>query len=325
MESLPFVSVIIPTYNRAHLLPLTLDSFLAQDYPHDRYEIIIVDNNSTDSTREVAERYIGNSTISVTYLFERRQGVHYARNSAAKTTKGEILYYTDDDMIADKDLLKEIIKPFSIDGMVSSVTGTVIPKWEVPPPQWVLELCMNGLLSLNERQEDLIISQFDCGVFSCHQAIRRDVFFESGGFNPENTAGEWIGDGETGLNIKIKELGYKFAFIGSSIIHHIIPPSRMTQEYLNNRLGNQGNCDSYTEYRKYRYSSEELYRHILTNAINILKRSVHFIVSLLLADRMWRMHRAYLSYYIKRIKYDYRLIKDESWRKLVLKYNWLEE
>ena len=55
-----------------------------------------------------------------------------------------------------------------------------------------------GLLKLHHGTEDLIISGNDCGVYSCHQALRRDAFIAAGGYNPENTAGEWIGDGETG-------------------------------------------------------------------------------------------------------------------------------
>ena len=75
-------------------------------------------------------------------------------------------------------------------------------------------------------------------------------------------AGELIGDGEPGLNIKLADLGYWFAYIGSSITHHVIPPERMTQEYLNKRLANQGNCDSYTDYRRNTYSKVELIKGI---------------------------------------------------------------
>ena len=109
MENWSFISIIIPTYNRANLLPLTLDSFLAQDYPRDRYEIIVADNNSTDTTREVAARYFGNSAVPVKYIFEERQGVHYARNSAAKQASGDILYFTDDDMVADPAMLPRFL------------------------------------------------------------------------------------------------------------------------------------------------------------------------------------------------------------------------
>ncbi len=319
------VSIIIPTYNRAKSLRITIESFIEQNYPKDKYEIIIADNNSSDNTRDVVNEWQAKSSLPIKYIFEKRQGVHYTRNSAAKIAKGHIFYYTDDDMIADPNLLKEIVKPFMLDSKVATATGRVLPKWEQPPPKWILNLCNNFWLSLHDRKEDLIISTFDCGVISCHQAIKRDVFFKSGGFNPENTAGEWIGDGETGLNIKIKDLGYKFAFIRSSLIYHIIPPSRMTQKYLNKRLANQGNCDSYTGYKKYIYTNWMLYKKILSHVKNLIKNLMHVFFSFVLNKGRWRINRAYVSYYSNRIKYDFRLTKDKHWRQLVLKNDWLNE
>ena len=317
------VSVIIPTYNRAHLIHLTIDSFLQQSYPIESYEIIISDNNSTDSTKNTIKKYMNENHGRIKYIMEPRQGVHYARNSAAKIASGDILYYTDDDMIADSNLLIEIVKIFELDPKVASVTGRVLPKWEFEPPDWVLKLCYNGKLSLNDPPEDLIISANDCNVYSCHQAVRRDVFFEAGGFNPENTAGEWIGDGETGLNIKIKELGYKFGFNGNSITWHIVPKYRLTQSYLNGRLANQGNCDSYTLYRKKLFSKPQLVKQILISAIRLFLSSFRAIRNVLLGMISWRIHLARCYYYFNRIKYDFRLLKSKSWRKFVLKDDWL--
>jgi glucosyl-dolichyl phosphate glucuronosyltransferase len=324
MNDLPFVSVIIPTYNRGKYLPITLDSFINQSYPKDRLEIIVANNNSTDNTKEIMEDYC-ERVDNMGVVFEGRQGVHYARNSAAKIAQGDILYFTDDDMIADKDLLLEIVKPFLVDASVGAVTGRVLPKWEATPPDWILKYCNNGLLSLNNQGEDLRITDYDPGVWSCHQAVLRDVFFESGGFNPENTAGEWIGDGETGLNIKIKVLGFKFAYNGKSVIYHIIPPSRMTQAYLNKRFANQGNCDSYTEFRKHKYGSSQLIMQILMHVKNIFILIFKIVLGFFLVKDFWRVLTARIFYNINRIKYDFRLMHDEQWRKLVLKENWLEE
>jgi glucosyl-dolichyl phosphate glucuronosyltransferase len=321
----PNVSVIIPSYNRAGLLGQTIESFVNQNYPGDKYEIIIADNNSSDDTAKVARDWQSKSRIKIGYLLEERQGVHFARNSAAKVASGKILYFTDDDMIADPDLLIEIVKPFGMDRLVATATGKVLPKWEKIPPAWVRDLCSNSLLSLQNKTENLIIAPNDIGVFSCHQAIRKSVLFEAGGFNPENTAGVWIGDGETGLNIKIKALGYRFAYIGSSVIYHIIPPSRMTQTYLNTRLGNQGNCDSYTEYRANKDDRMHLCRKILSHIKGMVKRAIMTTALLIVFKQSWRINRALLPYYANRIKYDLRLIRDEQWRELVLKYNWIEE
>ena len=108
----PFVSIIIPTYNRAKMLGITIESFMTQSYPKDKYEIIVSDNNSSDNTREVVEEWQGKATVPIRYLFEGRQGVHYARNTAAKAAIGDILYFTDDDMIAANSLLLELVKVF---------------------------------------------------------------------------------------------------------------------------------------------------------------------------------------------------------------------
>lgn len=321
----PYTSVIIPTYNRSHLLIQTVRSFVMQKFNKDRFEIIIANNNSTDNTSDIIDGLVKESPISIRHIMEKRQGVHYARNTAAKLAKGNILYYTDDDMIADQNLLTEIIKPFMVDEKVATATGRVLPKWEVPPPQWILDYCDNGLLSLNNPREEFIISPYDCGVFSCHQAIRREVLFAAGGFNPENTSGEWIGDGETGLNIKIRELGYKFAYNGNSVIYHVIPATRMTQNYLNKRLANQGNCDSYTEYKRNRYSNNQLSIKILSHVKKYLFQAIKGITKFMIKKPTWRLNWAKSFYYLNRIKYDYRLMNDDKLRQLVLRYDWIND
>ena len=226
-------------------------------------------------------------------------------------------------MIADADLLTQIVKPFALNPKVGTVTGRVLPVWEIPPPDWVLRFCNNELLSLQHRPEHLIISPNDCGVYSCHQALRRDAFIAAGGYNPENTAGEWIGDGETGMNIKLKELGYYFAYVGTAITHHVIPAGRMTQAYLNRRLGNQGNCDSYSDYRKYRFNRINLICVTLNEFARSILHMGMFLVKLSVAKKSWRMELAYAQYFRKRMVYDFRLLIDKSWRNLVLKDNWL--
>lgn len=321
-----FLSIIIPTYNRAHLLPLTLDSFLAQDYPPDCYEIIVADNNSTDSTREVAARYVGNPGVPVKYIFEKRQGVHYARNSAAKQAKGDILYFTDDDMIAEFNLLANLVKVFLLDPMIGCATGKILPRFEIPPPLWVEQYLINGYLSLTERDkpEELIISREDM-VFSCHQAVLRDVFFKSGGFNPENTAGVWIGDGETGLNIKIKKMGHLFAYTASSVIHHIIPKERMTLAYIVKRIGNQGFCDSFTAYRNHRRRDKILPELIKRSAVVAIKLIVTTLANVILGKESWHFLPARIAYLYNRNAYDLKLYFNDDFRKVAEVDDWLKD
>jgi len=322
-QAKPYVSVIIPTFKRADMLDITLNSFFGQDYPKDRYEIIVADNNSPDHTREVVEKITANTNVSVQYLFVKEQGVHFARNSAAHHAKGEILYFTDDDMIAQDNLLSEIIKPFEQNQDVGVCTGKVLPKWEVPPPQWIKKYCRNYLLSLNDSGDGILIADRDVGVFSCHQAMRYEAFFATEGFHPENTAGEWIGDGETGLCMTLVRQGWKFAYNGRSVTYHMIPPSRMTQDYLNKRLANQGNCDSYTEYRAHQFTDDEIYVRISRYYVEIQKHYLNYAKLKAAGDDRWHLELAKVHYFQARSKYDLRIQQDPQWEKLVLKNDWL--
>ncbi|HEY4743502.1 MAG TPA: glycosyltransferase [Desulfuromonadaceae bacterium] len=321
--SLPFVSIIIPTFNRATMLPVTLDSFLAQDYPRDRYEIIIANNNSTDTTPAVIDAYC-RSTPLVRSITEARQGVHYARNSAAKTARGDLLYFTDDDMVAEPALIREIVAVFQLDPLIASATGKIIGRFDVPPPPWVKRHLINQYLSLTDegRPDETIISENDL-VYSCHQAVTRPAFFRCGGFNPENTAGVWIGDGETGLGIKLKQAGYKFAYTPRSVIYHMIPPSRTTLGYLIRRIGNQGNCDAYTEYRKHRDKRRilrDLFGKHGGHYLHLLKWTLKNVLQ---GRESWHFIPAQLAYVYRRIRYDLRLCRDAEFRKLVEVDDWI--
>src|SRR4051812_18990090 len=97
MNDTPDVSVVLSTYNRARSLLLTLESLVSQETPpHLQYEIIVVDNNSTDETRAVVEGLRSRFT-RLFYHFEGRQGVSYGRNTGIANARAPIVAFTDDD------------------------------------------------------------------------------------------------------------------------------------------------------------------------------------------------------------------------------------
>jgi glucosyl-dolichyl phosphate glucuronosyltransferase len=324
-DFVPFmeVSIIIPTYNRSHTLGTTLRSLVKQTINPNSYEILVMDNNSTDQTADVVREIQAQSDVSIVYKLETRQGVHYARNRGALLARGEILYYTDDDMIADEKMLFELLSLFRLDPKIASATGRVLPKWQSPPPVWVKKFCENSLLSLQLRSEELVISPTDVGVYSCHQAVRKSVLIECGGFNPENTGGEWVGDGESGLSIKIGARGYKYAFTAKSVTYHIIPPERMTQRYLNRRHENQGFADTYTWFRAERPDSKRLFQKQLNCVWDLGKGTLRLAGKILRGRPEWRLYRAQLSYVLSQFKYASRLRRDSDWRAFVLRDDWI--
>ncbi|MDO8502317.1 MAG: glycosyltransferase family 2 protein [Gemmatimonadaceae bacterium] len=320
----PFISVIIPTYNRSELLRQTVETFRAQSYPAERWELILVDNESTDDTWSVIYGLAG-SDRRVRPLREPRRGAHFARNSGAMAALGAVLYFTDDDMLADRDLLTRIVEGFAADPKVASVTGRVLPRWDTEPPVWVLEHCRNALLSLNDMGESLIVSDDDPGVFSCHQAVLRDVFVRAGGFNPDTNAGTFTGDNETGLNIKIRKLGYRFAYVGAAVTHHMIPASRMTQGYLNSRMADRGYCDSYTDYRAIHPGKGRLAKRIVAHTALAGLTALKAAARRLAGNTQWRVDLARVFYHRNRARYDSRLLRDEHWRRFALRDDWLSD
>lgn len=319
------VSVVIPTYNRSLSLKKTLESLLKLDYPSDRLEIVVVDNCSTDGTKAVTEACQAQSRFRLRYVYESRQGAHFARNTGAKLAAGDILYFTDDDMIADPGLLRNLVPVFDMFPGVASATGRILPRWEVDPPRWILRDGLSSWLGLQMRPETLVVSDANVGVYSGHQAVLKDVFIRSGGFNPDIVKRETVGDNERGLNLKIKKLGYRFAYVREAVTYHVIPASRMTQAYLNRTMAHQGSSESYTWYRCERPGTLRLVTGIAKQLFGLCQAAVQGTARLVLWRSSWRVHLAKTYYYLSRVRFYWRLCRDDSWRQSVLKDNWMED
>ena len=316
------VSVIIPTYNRCESLIDTINSFQNQSYLKDSYEIIIVDNNSTDNTRKIVEKLINDSSTDITYIFEKRQGVHYARNNAAKKAKYDILYFTDDDIIADPNILEEIVKPFKYPD-VATAGGRVYPKWAHTPPDWILKYFNNYWLSLLDYgNEPKILTRPE--IDSCHQAIRKDLLIELGGFHPENVAGTWIGDGESGLLKEMLKMGYKICYVPSSIVWHVIPENRLTLNYIKKRAMNEGACSEFTAYRNNKFGNIGLLgRACVFTVLRLIYNILTVNMKIIRNDRFY-LYESKASYYKSKCQYNLKLIHDEKLRDLVLKDGWMD-
>jgi glucosyl-dolichyl phosphate glucuronosyltransferase len=324
-KALGSVSVIIPTHNRSQSLKMTIESLLKLDYPPDMIEIIVVDNGSTDGTKDVVEACQTQSKMPIRYVYEGRPGAHFARNTGAKLAVGDVLYFTDDDMIADPGLLKNLLPVFDLYPAVASATGRILPKWQEEPPRWVLRYCLNGRLGLQMRPEILVISDDNVGVYSDHQAVLKDVFFRSGGFNPDIVKGETVGDNERGLNLKIKKLGYRFAYVREALTYHVIPSSRLTQVYLNKTMAHQGRSECYTWYRRERPGTSRLLTEMAAQALALCQAAFRCLTRRLLLRDSWHIHCAGMYYCISRMKCCWRLWRDDSRRQFALKDNWMED
>src|SRR4051812_17135636 len=106
------ITVAICTYNRADLLAQTLAGIARQEFPHDHYEVLVIDNNSRDHTAEVVARF-ATARPAPRHILEPQQGLDYGRNRAIAEARGEIILFADDDILVQPDWLTQMFAPFA--------------------------------------------------------------------------------------------------------------------------------------------------------------------------------------------------------------------
>ena len=234
MEEQYDISVVIGTYNRAEMLPAALDSVLEQQSPAARYEVIVVDNNSTDRTREIVEAYIGRVGAKLKYVFEGRQGVSYARNAGIAAAAAAVIAFADDDVRVSRDWVASIKREFDLHPEVDCIGGKVLPEWKSKPPAWLTRDQWAPLALQDYGDERLLINAGNplCLV-SANLAFRREVFAEIGLFAPDlQRIKNGIGSMEDAeLLERYWRTGRQCLYVPDLIVTTDVPFERMTKNY----------------------------------------------------------------------------------------------
>ncbi|MFC1680209.1 glycosyltransferase [Pseudomonadota bacterium] len=250
------LSVILPTRNRSELLQRALLSLADQTLPSGEFEVIVVDNGSTDDTKEICTG-IGQRLPNLHYLYEASPGLHVGRHAGLMTAVGQILVYGDDDIRAFPTWLEAVVEGFS-DSEVGLLGGKALPDFESPPPAWIEQLWRMTPWGKILPQYSVLDFADDVKtidplyVWGCNFCIRKSLLEEFGGFHPDGMPQEFIrfrGDGETAVSIAMKKSGYKTLYHPKASVHHFVSSKRMTYDYLRRRAYAQGISDSYTRIR----------------------------------------------------------------------------
>ncbi len=170
-------SVVICTYNRAALLEIALDSALAQDYPAHDFEVIVVDNHSTDATAQVTQRRMSQHT-HLRYEFEAVQGLSAARNHGWQAARGRFVAYLDDDAQAPHDWLSQAANVLRTHGELDAFGGPYFASYNCPKPDWFRDAY--GSWELAPQERFLLPADHLCGG---NMFVRRQVFETVGGFD----------------------------------------------------------------------------------------------------------------------------------------------
>ncbi len=226
------ISIVLATYNRAVTLRATLDSFSRLLFPADlTCELLVVDNNSTDSTREVVEKFAGEATFVVRYIFEKKQGRSAALNTGITEAKGEIVAFTDDDVLLDRSWLSNMKKTFD-NFDCSAVAGKVVAQWNHARPDW---LEMDGQFAVVRFDLGDELKEIRVPPLGANSAFRRDMFRRYGLFRLDlgvNGSKHTITCDDTEFGERLIRGGEKILYCPSAIIFHPVDVARTTKKYF---------------------------------------------------------------------------------------------
>lgn len=224
------ISVIVCTRNRSSLLPRVMSQLCAQDYAEDRFEVIVVDNCSTDDTPDVVKHFIPNCKLTLRLVQEPRLGVTFARNRGAEEANYPYLAYLDDDCSVGTDWLSQLALGFGLSDEVSVVAGRVVLSLDGQLcPDWLGPKGKSWLAEFNFPGSEPRMLENPTYVCEGNMAITKKAWRSVGGFlgmdqfdSPHGASQEIVY-----LLEQIKRQGGEVAFVPAAVAsHHTLLPTR---------------------------------------------------------------------------------------------------
>ncbi|MDA0266731.1 MAG: glycosyltransferase family 2 protein [Cyanobacteria bacterium] len=243
----PLISAIICTHNRDTYLGAAIDSLLAQDY--EPYEVIVIDNASTDTTRAVVEARLPHAKLS--YVYETTLGLSVARNAGAIAAKGDILAYLDDDAEATVGWLTALAEIYEANDRVAIAGGKVTLLWppDSQPPAW-LSVGMSGSLGFYDLGDEVLsITEPGLTPRGLNYSIRKTFLDQIGGFDPNlgRVGKNLLSNEELYMTQQALQLGWQVMYLPAALVAHNVAPERMLRGWFLKRSWWHGISQCYQE------------------------------------------------------------------------------
>jgi glycosyltransferase involved in cell wall biosynthesis len=231
------ISVVLCTFNRCAILPSALDSIAAQQLPDTvAWEVIVVDNNSRDQTRGVVEKYCATYPVRFRYVLETQQGLSRARNAGISEATGEVIAFTDDDVVAEPTWLQNLTESLRDERWAGAGGRIVAPSGFKPPPWLTLggDMDLGGPLALFDLGD--AFGELKRAPYGANMAFRRSMFEKYGGFRVDlGRCGSLLLSGEdTEFCNRLLAGSEHLCYVPSAVVHHPVPPDRLQKKYFNN-------------------------------------------------------------------------------------------
>ncbi len=232
----PELSILVCTYNRAELLGGALESLENQNLARERFEVIVVDNASTDATEAVTSEFQRRGRMTLRYVKEPFLGLDAARNRGIREALGEFIGFLDDDARARYDWAASILEGFQRhDAPV--LGGRVDLIWAHPRPAWFSDILLRYLIHCDYGPEVVEVTS-PPWLYGTNVAFRKSLFKELGLFrlDLDRKGDSLMGGGDTEFFVRARAHGRKLLYLPGLVVRHLVPASRLTRRFFRERL-----------------------------------------------------------------------------------------
>jgi glycosyltransferase involved in cell wall biosynthesis len=239
------ISIILCTYNRSQSLAKALDSVAASVLPSSiTWEVLVIDNNSNDQTRDVVEDFRRRYPGRFRYLLETQQGKSFALNTGIRQVQSDVLAFVDDDAIVEPTWLQNLTAPL-LGGEWAGSGGRILPDGAFSPPRW---------FAPDERSMLAVLALFDLGPaagqlteppFGTNMAYRKEIFEKYGGIRTDlgPCPGSEIRSEDTEFGRRLLKAGELLRYEPSAVVYHEVPQHRLTKKYFLAWFFDKGRAD----------------------------------------------------------------------------------
>ncbi len=288
------LTVVIPTHNGARTLPVVLDAYCKLRSPEGEWKLVIVDNGSTDSTKDIIHSF--ESRLPLIYVFESVLGKSAAQNSGLRHVSGDLVLLTDDDALPNPDWLVQMRSAADSHPSYSIFGGSIIPRWEIPPESWILKLDGSILTITDPEWEEGPIPA--PRIYGPNMAVRSSVL--AAGFSFDTSLGPVgriyrMGE-DTDFLQRIGKAGFRAWYCKGAVVAHMIRSHQMKKKWVLRRAFPLGRATYRREYIDRPTSPKlllglprYLIREILTQAVSLGRAKFSQDADRVFLER-WRLH-----------------------------------
>ncbi len=293
------ITAVICTRNREKRIPMALDSLAGQTgIDAAQFDVLVVDNGSTDATMEVVESYKSKMPFRISTAFEPHQGVSFARNRSLESACGDIIAYMDDDAAANPDWAVAHVEAYESDPAVRGVMGRIYPIWEGERPGWLDPLLESYLTIADYGDEPFNVADVGQAPVGANMSFLKQAMLDVGGFDVRFGFGglQKIPHEENDIALRIQAQGGKVVYWPRATVRHGVPADRMTVEWFKKRVFDQGRGECLFEL-EHKGKAAVVKKAVISGLIKLPVFSAAAVIDCVLGKKARAARRASVSWY----------------------------